>query len=389
MDFFQFPCYTAVINTIVKNENMNKEMMSAKGGSAFGGKKIIIIPSIIALSIFLSGCSLSNSVVSKKISMANATVIKTSDSGTTWSPKIKIDDKKTIAGIDVLSMAIHPVDPNIIYVGTMSNGLFVSKDAGETWAAVAYPDKAYGLVFDPNSPDVLYGSGVLNGRAKIFKRLAEGQEWQEIYTEPADGTTISAIAIDRVNSNILYAGTSAGVIIKTTDGGKTWINLKITPSLNKPIISIVFDVASDAHVFVGVFQTGVLETKNAGATFENITKKIEINGGASTLYSLVADPYLAGVIYAGTGRGIFRRSGGETWDALNLIQSSKAFPVRAIAINPKNSKEIMYSSAKAIYKSTDSGVTWATFQLDTNKEVSVLKYDQTDPAKIYGGMRSF
>ena len=84
-----------------------------------------------------------------------------------------------------------------------------------------------------------------------------------------------------------------------------------------------------------------------------------------------------------------RRSGGDSWNAMNLIESSKAFAIRSIAINPKNSKEIMYSSAKALYKSTDSGVRWATFQLDTAKEISVLKYDVADPVKIYAGLRSF
>jgi hypothetical protein len=74
---------------------------------------------------------------------------------------------------------------------------------------------------------------------------------------------------------------------------------------------------------------------------------------------------------------------------VNIIESSKAFPVRAIAINPQNSKEIIYSSAKALYKSVDGGVTWATFQLDTTKEISVLLYDPTNAAKIYGGLRSF
>jgi photosystem II stability/assembly factor-like uncharacterized protein len=321
--------------------------------------------------------------------MANATVIKTEDGGTAWNPKIKIDDKKTIAGVDILSVAIHPVDSNVIYVGTMSDGLFVSKDAGETWTAVAYPDKAYGLVFDPRNPDVMYGSGVFNGRAKIFKRLAEGQDWKEIYTEPADGTTISSLAIDRVNPNILYAGTSEGVVVKTTDGGLTWVNLKKDPNLSGPIIGIGFDAANDSHVFFGVFQAGVMETRNAGATLENITEKIDTVGRTTSVYSLVVDPYLGGVVYVGTERGIFRCSGSEACSAMNLIESSKAFPVRAIAVNPKNSKEIMYSSAKAIYKSIDNGAKWATFQLDTNKEVSVLKYDPLDPVRIYGGMRSF
>jgi photosystem II stability/assembly factor-like uncharacterized protein len=353
-------------------------------------KKILILFPVIVATVFLSGCSLPSSIAPKaKISMANATVIKSEDGGGSWNPKIKIDDKKTIAGIDVLSMVIHPVDSNIVYLGTMANGLFVTKDGGETWTNVAYPDKAYGLVFDPKNPDVMYGSGVFNGRAKIFKRLAEGQEWKEIYTEPADGTTISTLAIDKVNPQILYAGTSEGVVIKTTDGGQTWINLKMDTNLVGPVTSIGFDSANDAHVFFAVFQMGVLETKNAGATLENITDKIDTAGRTSSVYSLVTDPYMGGVVYVGTGTGIFRRSADESWTSLNLIESSKTFPVRAVAVNPKNSKEIMYSSAKAIYKSTDGGEKWATFQLDTTKEISVLKYDQTNPAKIYAGLRGF
>jgi photosystem II stability/assembly factor-like uncharacterized protein len=354
-------------------------------------KKIILIPSIIAMAIFLSGCSLGSTalVPSKGNAVANATIMRSDDGGGTWNPKIKIDDKKNITGIDVLSMAISPADPNIVYIGTMSSGLFVSKNSGESWTAVAFPDKTYGLVFDPRNAEVMFGSGILNGRAKIFKRLAEGQEWKEIYTEPADGTVISSLAIDNVNPSVLYAGTSNGVIVKTTDGGQTWVNLKIGQDINAPITSIVFDQANDQHIFFGIFQVGILETKNAGSTIENITDKIDTKGNTSSVFTLTSDPYLPGVVYAGTGTGIFRRNGDGSWSSLNLIESSKAFPVRSIAINPKNSKEIMYSSAKAIYKSTDSGNKWSTFQLDTSKEISILKYNNVDPTRIYSGLRSF
>ncbi|HAR99686.1 MAG: hypothetical protein US57_C0006G0009 [Candidatus Moranbacteria bacterium GW2011_GWC2_37_73] len=351
-------------------------------------RKILAVVPIFVAVFFLSGCGLSDTVA-PKATMANATFIKTEDGGTSWNPKMKIDDKQLISGIDVLSMAIHPTDQNIIYISTDSNGLFVTKDAGETWAAVKYPDKAYGLVFDPKNGDIMYGSGVFEGRAKIFKRLAEGQEWKEIYTEPADGTIISSLAISSVNSNVLYAGTNAGIIIKTTDGGQTWVNLKINQDINAPITSIVFDKVNDQHVLFALFQGGILETKNAGASIENITDQIDTKGNTTSVYSLVADPYLGGVAYAGTGTGIFRRNTDGSWNSLNLIESSKAFAIRSIAINPKNSREIMYSSAKAIYKSTDGGVKWATFQLDTSKDISILKYDQMDPAKIYAGMRSF
>ncbi len=319
--------------------------------------------------------------------MANATVLKSVDSGATWQPKIKVDATKTIAGVDVLSMAIDPVDPNIIYLGTQANGLFVSKDGAETWTQSAFPEKVYGLVFDPSNHEVMYASGVFSGRAKIFKRLNEGEQWKEIYTEPADGTVISALAIDAVNSQILFAGTSEGVIVKTTDGGTTWTNLK---KAEGPVTGIVFDRASDNHIFFLVFQLALLETKDGGKTLENITPKIDATHRTTSVYSLLADPNAGGIFYVGTGSGIFRKNGaGDLWSQVNTIESSRAFAIRAIAINPANSKEIIYASSQAIYKSSDGGNTWATFQLDTAKEISVLKYDKSDVAKIYAGLRKF
>jgi len=43
----------------------------------------------------------------------------------------------------------------------------------------------------------MYGSGIFNKRAKIYKRVQENQEWKEVYTEPAEGTTIASLAITK------------------------------------------------------------------------------------------------------------------------------------------------------------------------------------------------
>jgi len=351
-------------------------------------KKIFSALFLVSAMLLFSGCSLSSSSVKTAPNpMTNATVIKSVDNGTTWQAKIKVDDKKNIASVDVLSMAIDPVEANIIYLGTQANGLFVSKDGAETWTQVTFPDKAYNVVFDPNNHDIMYASGVLNGRAKIYKRLKEGEQWKEIYTEPADGTVISALAINKINSQVLFAGTSEGVIIKTTDGGVTWTNIK---KADGPVVGIVFDSASDWHVFFAIFEVGVLETRDGGKVIEDISRKIDTKGNITSVYSLVGDPSSAGVVYVGTGNGIFKKTGaGDLWEAVNLIESSKAFPIRAIAVSPNNPKELIYASAKALYKSTDGGTQWATFQLDTAKEIGVLKYDPTDPTKLYGGLRKY
>jgi photosystem II stability/assembly factor-like uncharacterized protein len=348
-------------------------------------KKLFSIIFFSAATLILSGCSL-GSVVPAQNTMANATVIKSSDGGATWEPKSKIDGQKTIPSADVLSIAISPGDSNIVYIGTNSDGLYMTKDGAETWIQVPFASKAYGLAFDPQNSDVIYGSGIFNKRAKIYKRLQEGEEWKEIYTEPADGTTISALAIDKINSQTIYAGTSAGVILKTIDGGQSWASLK---KADGPIISIAFDSADDRHIYFGVFQVGVLETKDSGKTINDVTKKFSNIGSSLGVYTIVADPSLAGIAYAGTGSGIFKRAADGTWNTMNIIESSKSFPIRSIVINPNNSKEIIYSSSKAIYKSMDSGLTWSTFQLETSKDISVMRYDSANISKIYAGLRSF
>ncbi len=350
-------------------------------------KKTFSILVLISASFIFSGCSLSGTTSTPAGPLANATMIKSVDGGVAWQPKIKIDDKKTIAGVDVLSMAIDPVDSNIVYIGTMANGIFVSKDGAETWAQIPLADKIYNIVFDPQNHDIMYASGVLNGRAKIFKRLSANEQWKEVYTEPADGTVITSLAINKVNSRVLFAGTINGVIVKTTDGGLTWANIK---KATGPVTGIVFDSSDDQHLFFAVFQIGLLETKDGGKTIEDIAQKIDATQHVSSVFAVAADPSVGGVFYVGTGSGIFKKTGSsDTWEAVNIIESSKAFPIRAFAVSPMNPKEIMYSSSHAIYKSVDGGASWATFQLDSAKEISVLKYDKSNSLKIYAGLRKY
>ncbi len=109
----------------------------------------------------------------------------------------------------------------------------------------------------------------------------------------------------------------------------------------------------------------------------------------SMVYSIATDINSPGVVYVGTGNGIFQRRPDGSWVELNIIESSRAYPIRAIAVNPNDSRQIIYSSAKAIYKSNDGGVTWSTFQLDTTKEIGVLRFDPKNPQRIFAGLRKF
>lgn len=352
--------------------------------------------SILVAAFFLSGCNTGINSVAQNTQqqqpISAATFIRSDDSGSTWEPRMRIDDKKNIAGIDVLSMAVNPFDPNNVYIGTEANGLFETLDGGETWRQVPFANKVYGLAFDPTNPNMIYGSGVLEGRAKLFrcnqKDMCMNQqlEWDEIYTEPSEGTIISSLAVDPKNPRFVYFGTSDGVILKLSDGDRGWLDLK---EADGPVTGISFDAADSSHIFFAVFQRGILETKDGGQTMENITIKIDPARSTTTIYTITADPYLPGVAYVGTGSGIFKRNPDESWSELNIIESSRAYPIRVVAVNPKDSRQITYSSAKAIYRSYDSGATWSTFQLDTAKEIGVLRFDPQNADRIFAGLRKF
>jgi len=355
-------------------------------------KKITLFTLAFGFMAVLSGCG--SSTVSTTTTAANANFFKSADGGVSWNPEEKIDATTNIASADVLSMAINPVDPNNLYIGTASNGIFETKDGAQTWVKIAFPNSVYGLAIDPQNPSVIYAAGVLGKRGKIYKKENEQSDWKEIYTEPADGTFISALTIDKTNPQILYAGTSAGVIIKTSDGGGQWVNLRAPDATGSgvagTIASIAIDAANPLQVYFAVFQKGLFVTKDGGTTLTDLTSKMKTDATTSTgaVYVALADPYAPGVLYVGTDKGILKgTNSGDIWSALNIIGSSQQFPIRAIAINPKNSKELIYSTAKAIYKSVDSGTQWSTFQLDSAKSVSALQYDPNNPATIYAGLR--
>ncbi len=331
---------------------------------------------------------------------ATASFIKSTDGGKTWSNKITINETQNIGTADILSIAISSQNSQVIYIGTANAGLYVTKNGADNWEKLNFPlTKIYGLALDSKNDQTVYASGALGKRAKIYKSTDGGQNWTEIYTEPADNTVITSLAASSNDANIVYAGTDQGVIIKTIDGGQSWRSIF---RANGPVTSISFDSASDQIVYFGVFEGIILRTMNSGERIEDLNQLssadnnfIGENFGSgngrlgSNVYSVAVDPRAGGVLYAGTGNGLLKGTGyGRNWEEVGILESSRKFPIRAEAVNPKNSSEIIYSSSGAIYKSTNRGLDWFTFQLNTDKVANVIKYDPNDSNVIYMGLRS-
>jgi photosystem II stability/assembly factor-like uncharacterized protein len=58
-------------------------------------------------------------------------VHKTTDGGETWGPS-----NEGLTTLNIRSMALSPLNPQIVYAGTNGSGLFRSMDGAKTWTHV-------------------------------------------------------------------------------------------------------------------------------------------------------------------------------------------------------------------------------------------------------------
>ena len=138
-----------------------------------------------------------------------------------------------IAAIDAFES-----DPNIVYVGAATGGVWKSVNGGQTWAPVFDDQRVLGIgsvaVFK-GSPDIVWvGTGEGNPRnsagvgAGVYKSMDGGLTWTLLGLE--DSERIHRIVLHPTDPDIAYAGamgpawsdgTERGVY-RTTDGGQTW-----------------------------------------------------------------------------------------------------------------------------------------------------------------------
>ncbi len=335
---------------------------------------------------------------------------KSLDGGQVFSVQSRVDEKQVITKADVLALSFHPTDHNTIYVGTVDHGIFKTTDGGEYWQQIVFPPKKiYSFILDKNRPDErMFASGTIGKFGKIFRTDNGGDEWHVVYTEPGEGVTVTTLAQHPRDMNVIFAGTSAGTVVKSTDSGETWKNIGGT--LDGPITDIVFDAVRPLSLYAFSFNTKVYYSSDGGLKWidwEVVKQQEKSSSGTlsvaltpeeqkveqektmpSSLLSLTADPNVSGRVYGSRNGGLYRSNDfGKNWAKINIIESAEKFPVRAVVVSPHDSNEIAFAAGSAFYKSKNGGDTWSVIDLFIDRSVSLLAYDPEDPSVIYMALR--
>jgi len=351
-------------------------------------KKYFFLAPIGAAVLLLSGCgnAPANTANTPKPTYSfSQSIWKSTDEGKNFSAKTTVNEKPTVTDLDVLQIAVNPMDPNNIFVGLRSGGIVKTNDGGEHWDTTNFvSDKVYGIAIDPTSGQTIYASGVWQGRGKIFKSDDAGADWKEIYTKPANGPLVISLTIDKINPSIVYATTSDNEVIKSSDAGATWQNIYQDTS---PVVKVAIDSVNDNLIYIFDLSGNIFSSTDGGKNFTDIGKNLSYQLVPNKNFTVMrTDPIKAGWVYLAGGGGIVRsQDAGKTWEKIVALDNPQNFPVSALAIDPHNSDEIIYGAAQAVYKSVDGGKNWSTYQFAVGKKVNAIEYDPTNTSTIYLG----
>ncbi|WP_247002549.1 WD40/YVTN/BNR-like repeat-containing protein [Halosolutus gelatinilyticus] len=183
-----------------------------------------------------------------------------------------------LEGYDLECVAASPERPDRSFVGTFENGLFRSRDGGETFEPIDTgidSEAVMSVAISPRDPDVVY---VGTEPSRVSRSADGGDTWtrlegltdlpseSEWFFPPRPHTHhVRWMAVDPFDPDRLYVGIEAGAFVLSIDGGETW------------------------------------RERPPGSRWDN--------------HSLATHPDREGLVYSAAGDGFaVSRDGGESWD---------------------------------------------------------------------------
>ena len=134
------------------------------------------------------------------------------------------------AGGSITALAPSSVAAGVIWAGTSTRFVHVTRDGGKTWANVS-PPNVPGTINVIEASRANAGTAYVavqstDGRPHLYRTLNYGRSWQEIDDGLADDGTMRVVREDPVDPNLLYAGSVTSAYV-SFDKGDHWQSLQL------------------------------------------------------------------------------------------------------------------------------------------------------------------
>lgn len=308
----------------------------------------------------------------------------------------------------IRSIAVHPANGDILWVGAADGGVWKTTDAGGSWIPQMQNNNAISmgaLAVDPSNPNVLYaGTGEMSSNvdaytgAGIFKSEDGGDSWRVIGL-----TTVGAFAriiVHPNDSRIVWAAATKnnGGFYKSTDAGVTWRRV-----LDNPTADITINPQNPDQVWIGLMTDGIRYSDDGGETFITRNNGLGPLGTTINRVSIQIAPASPSILYAlayetaGTSTTFSRiyrtDNGGRNWqivadnqptDFLGNSGGSQGWYNNVIAVKPDN-PNIIVAGGVSMVRSTNGGESWTIAGNNVHPDHHAMMYDPTNPDRLYGG----
>ena len=289
-----------------------------------------------------------------------------------------------VTAIDVVT-----TNPDVMFVGTASGGLWKSNSGGITWEPIFEKEltASIGAVeIQQSNPSVIWlGTGEgnprnsLNGGFGVYKSLDGGKTWMAMGLEKT--RHIHRIIVDPTNPDVVYVGAIGSPwgehpergVFKTTDGGKTWnkilfvnnktgvADLVMDPTNPNKLIAAMWEHKRDPWFFnSGGKGSGLHITHDGGKTWKKVTEDDGFPKGNLGRIGVAIAPNKPNIIYAlveAKKNALYKsEDGGFKWKMINNKSDigNRPFYYSEIYVDPQNENRV-YSVFTYVNSSEDGG----------------------------------
>ena len=316
-------------------------------------------------------------------------VLRSTDSGETWEQKSVIDDRKSLAGQNLLDITVSPHDGDRILAGGIESGVWISTNRAESWTQTNLKSPIiFDISFSPTDEDVVYAAGSRAGIGKIYKSEDGGSVWAEVYSSTHTSARVEALQVDWYDDTRVYAGTQDAVMLKTEDAGKNW---EVIKEFDSKITDIEIGLDDSRIVFVGTESRGLQRSIDGGKKWEFVDQEPdednEVFSGSRKIFDVEVDPALPSIVYVASKYGLTRsKDSGQTWEDVPLLVKPGSVSRLHLALDPLSIRPIYVAIDASFYASEDFGETWSP-QKVTGHRIRDIDIDPNDPQTLYMGIQ--
>ncbi len=276
---------------------------------------------------------------------------------------------------DMMDIAIHPLNPDILYLPRCAAGIVKSENGGKDWQAIneGLLNVSVSLLAVSNDPHRgdLYASAV-SGEG-TFKSMDWGETWTQALNEGGvnggkGGIThpwTDELVVSPHDPNTVWQVADVGEVFQTTDGGYNWEKMIDTNGNGFRFGSVYAMAAAPSNpntIYALKNGFGIFKSENGGNRWRFLHQS-----DIDYTYSIAVHPTDSNTVYSGYNPKPFQpwamvrktTDGGDSWETALHIEDASA--VTSVAIDP-NSPNTIYAGSTGhggiVWKSQDNGKTW-------------------------------